>query len=61
MANTKEKQLVIIIRHGERLDNVDYHWVSRSDRPYDPPITKEGEKQATEAGDKFKGKVRELE
>ena len=57
MASKQDKQSVIIIRHGERLDNVDYNWVSRSDRPYDPPLTKEGEKQATEAGEKFKGKV----
>ena len=46
-----------MIRHGERLDNVDYGWAARAKRPYDPPITKEGVKQARKVGEKLKGKV----
>ena len=50
-------QRVFIIRHGERLDNVDYGWVMKSDRPYDPPLTDDGTKDALEAGLRFKDKV----
>ena len=40
---TKEtgRQVVIVIRHGERVDNVEYDWVIRSKHPYDPPLTEE--------------------
>ena len=51
-------QHVFIIRHGERLDNVDYEWVRRAERPYDPPLTEDGLREAREAGKRFKDKVR---
>ena len=51
-------QHIFITRHGERLDNVDYEWVRRADRPYDPPLTEDGEKEARDAGMRFKGKVK---
>ena len=50
-------QRVFIIRHGERLDNVDYDWVRWAERPYDPPLTDDGAKEASEAGERFKDKV----
>lgn len=53
----RQVQVVIVIRHGERIDNVDYDWVIRSKRPYDPPLTEVGVKQAWEVGSAFKGKV----
>ncbi len=55
--DTDTGQVVIVIRHGERIDNVDYDWVIRSKRPYDPPLTEVGVKQAREVGSAFKGKV----
>ena len=54
----KKVQHVFIIRHGERLDNVDYDWVRTAERPYDPPLTEDGVKEASEAGMRFKDKVR---
>ena len=53
----EERQYLFVIRHGERLDNVDYKWLDTAERPYDPPLTKRGEKQACEAANRFKGKV----
>lgn len=50
-------QHVFIIRHGERLDNVDYNWVVKSSRPYDPPITNDGEKEVIAAAERFKDVV----
>ena len=61
MARPREDpiQRVFIIRrrHGERLDNVDYDWVRWAERPYDPPLTDDGVKEASEAGERFKDKV----
>ena len=50
-------QRVIVIRHGERLDNVDYSWAETASRQYDPPITEAGVAQANEAAKKFVDKV----
>lgn len=50
-------QSLFVIRHGERLDSVDYSWRYKADRPYDPPITEEGVEQAKEAGKRFLDKV----
>lgn len=59
---SKEKprvnQRMIIIRHGERLDAVDYTWTDSAPRPYDPPLTECGLQQATAAGKRFIGKVK---
>ena len=49
-------QTVFVIRHGERIDHVDPHWVQKNERYYDPPLTKLGEGQAKEAGKVLKGK-----
>ena len=39
------------------MDNVDYGWVERAERPYDPPLTDDGIKEALEAGQRFKDEV----
>ena len=51
-------QRIIVIRHGERLDCVDYSWTDTAARPYDPPLTESGVQQARETGKRFVGKVR---
>ena len=53
-----EVQRIFIIRHGERLDNVDYGWVMKAERPYDPPLTEDGTREALVAGERFKDKVK---
>ena len=57
MAEKQKIQRIFIIRHGERLDNVDYEWELTAERPYDPPLTDDGTKQAFDAGLRFKDKV----
>ncbi|XP_064399217.1 uncharacterized protein LOC135345705 isoform X1 [Halichondria panicea] len=49
-SNQQEEQRVFVIRHGERIDHVDYSWVGKSDRPYDPPLTEQGVREAKDAG-----------
>ena len=53
----RTRQRLFIVRHGERLDNVDYSWVDTAERPYDPPITQTGVAEAKSAGERFTGKV----
>lgn len=57
MAEQRQVQHIFIIRHGERLDNVDYEWVMKAERPYDPPLTEDGTREALMAGERFKDKV----
>jgi len=51
---TSASQFVYIIRHGEREDDVNPNW--KSDRPWDPPLTERGKRQALEAGEFLAGK-----
>ena len=57
-ASEPVKQRLIIIRHGERLDNVDPDWERTTERPYDPPLTEDGEEEVRTVGqERFSGKV----
>ena len=60
MAGQQEEQRVFVIRHGERIDHVDYSWVGKSDRPYDPPLTEQGVREAKDTGHMLKGRVSQL-
>ena len=57
-ASEPVKQRLIIIRHGERLDNVDPYWERTAERPYDPPLTEDGEEEVRTVGqERFSEKV----
>ncbi|XP_058736804.1 uncharacterized protein LOC131609164 [Vicia villosa] len=43
-------QNVIVMRHSERLDNVEPTWVSTATRPWDPPLTQSGRVLAFKTG-----------
>ena len=43
-------QKMWVMRHGERLDEVDDSWQATTDRPYDPPLTAKGRGQAFARG-----------
>jgi broad specificity phosphatase PhoE len=43
-------QTVWIARHANRLDFVNPEWFNTAERPYDPPLSKDGFGQATELG-----------
>ena len=53
----EQKQSLFIIRHGERLDNVDFRWLRSAARPYDPPLTEKGKEQAKAVAEYLKDKV----
>lgn len=41
---------LVIVRHGERLDNVQPRWTNTAERPHDPPLTDRGREQADATG-----------
>ncbi|CAI8612421.1 unnamed protein product [Vicia faba] len=43
-------QNVIVMRHSERLDNVEPSWISTATRPWDPPLTHSGRVLAFQTG-----------
>jgi broad specificity phosphatase PhoE len=40
------ERVVWVARHAERLDFADADWAGRAERPYDPPLSVEGRRQA---------------
>ena len=61
LASGKDKggscQSIIVIRHGERMDVVNYEWKKTAARPYDTPLSERGVEQVREV---VKEKVRAL-
>ncbi|KAI4302822.1 hypothetical protein MLD38_038523 [Melastoma candidum] len=47
-------QHVIVMRHGDRLDNVDPMWTANAERPWDPPLAEEGRVRAFSVGRKLR-------
>ncbi|KAK7395574.1 hypothetical protein VNO78_16136 [Psophocarpus tetragonolobus] len=43
-------QNVVVMRHGERLDNFEPSWAVTAARPWDPPLAPAGRKRALETG-----------
>jgi broad specificity phosphatase PhoE len=43
-------QNVVIMRHGERLDNIDPSWASTASRQWDPPLAQAGRIRAFQMG-----------
>ncbi|XP_047318297.1 uncharacterized protein LOC124921657 [Impatiens glandulifera] len=47
-------QNVIVMRHGDRLDNFDPLWTTKATRPWDPPLFDAGKVRAFIAGQKLR-------
>lgn len=43
-------QNVVVLRHGDRLDNVDDKWLGQAARPWDPPLHETGVARAIRTG-----------
>ena len=37
-----KRQYLVVMRHGERMDEIDVSWRSTSKRPWDPPLSDKG-------------------
>ncbi|XP_054780569.1 uncharacterized protein LOC129288170 isoform X2 [Prosopis cineraria] len=47
-------QNVVVMRHGDRIDNFDPSWVTNAARPWDPPLILDGQIRAFVTGRKFR-------
>ena len=47
---------LIVMRHGQRVDEVDDGWEASTSRPWDPPLTPHGRDQSRKAGLRLQGK-----
>ncbi|DBA67670.1 TPA: hypothetical protein ACH3X2_001262 [Trebouxia sp. C0005] len=50
----KTRQLLIVMRHGERIDEVDKSWSAIAKRPFDPFLSDHGQDQAKKVAAKLK-------
>lgn len=44
--SSDDRQNLLVLRHGLRVDEVERDWVSTSSRPWDPPLAPQGLEQA---------------
>nr|GMC82838.1 Ubiquitin-associated and SH3 domain-containing protein [Ipomoea batatas] len=47
-------QYIVVMRHGDRLDNVDPLWITQSERPWDPPLHQQGKTRAFTIGQRLR-------
>jgi broad specificity phosphatase PhoE len=47
-------QRVVVMRHGDRIDQFNDMWVRRSQRPWDPPLASDGFERAWSIGRKLR-------
>jgi len=50
-------QNVVVMRHGDRIDNFEPMWVSSAARPWDPPLIQQGRVRAFATGRDFRKKL----
>ncbi|KAL3136249.1 hypothetical protein ABBQ32_007258 [Trebouxia sp. C0010 RCD-2024] len=49
-----KRQHLVVMRHGERIDEIDKTWSAQAARPYDPYLTPKGEEQAKAVAEHLK-------
>nr|XP_043619370.1 uncharacterized protein LOC122591210 [Erigeron canadensis] len=47
-------QNIVVMRHGDRIDNFEPLWTEKADRPWDPPLTLDGKVRAFCTGKKLR-------
>ncbi|KAG5231142.1 His Phos domain-containing protein [Salix suchowensis] len=55
--DAKHQQNVVVMRHGDRIDNVEPLWITTATRPWDPPLVEEGLSRAFRTGQQLKTKL----
>lgn len=54
---TMATQNVLVMRHGDRLDNFEELWVMKADRPWDPPLHQDGKIRPFCTGQKIRSNM----
>ncbi|GAV72136.1 His_Phos_1 domain-containing protein [Cephalotus follicularis] len=57
-ATNQKYQNVIVMRHGDRIDNSEPLWVSTAERPWDPPLAEAGRVRAFCTGRKLRSHLK---
>ncbi|KAJ6879061.1 hypothetical protein NC652_032576 [Populus alba x Populus x berolinensis] len=52
--DAKHQQNVVVMRHGDRIDNFEPSWLTTATRPWDPPLVEAGRLRAFRTGRKLK-------
>ncbi|MCL7037460.1 hypothetical protein MKW94_021219 [Papaver nudicaule] len=55
--NGKQIQHIVVMRHGDRIDNVEPLWISTAKRPFDPPLAEPGKVRAFCTGRKLRNNL----
>lgn len=50
-------QNVIVMRHGDRMDNFVPSWITTAERPWDPPLVDAGKTRAFNVGNEIRTRV----
>ena len=62
--NSAKKMFVVVARHGERWDYIQrdagHNWIATAARPWDPPLSPNGLKQATRLGEHLSQTLQEM-
>ncbi|CAL9245642.1 unnamed protein product [Arabidopsis halleri] len=56
-SNIHGHQNVIVMRHGDRLDNFEPLWTSTAARPWDPPLAQDGKNRAFRNGQRIRSQL----
>ncbi|CAN0920015.1 hypothetical protein LINGRAHAP2_LOCUS31789 [Linum grandiflorum] len=52
--DSQHYQNIVVMRHGDRMDNFDHNWTKTAPRPWDPPLVDSGLARAFDTGRKFR-------
>ncbi|KAL6981302.1 hypothetical protein U1Q18_022932 [Sarracenia purpurea var. burkii] len=53
-AENQQYQNIVVMRHGDRIDNVEPLWAATAARPWDPPLEESGKVRSFNTGRKFR-------
>ncbi|RZC69162.1 hypothetical protein C5167_032285 [Papaver somniferum] len=56
-SNGEQIQHIVVMRHGDRIDNVEPLWISTAKRPFDPPLAEPGKVRAFCTGRKLRNNL----
>ncbi|CAN8280223.1 unnamed protein product [Cochlearia groenlandica] len=57
-SNTDSYQNILMMRHGDRIDQIEPIWLDTASRPWDPPLSHDGTVRAFRTGQKIRSQIR---
>lgn len=53
-STTPTERTIWLLRHGERLDTIDSNWKKTAARPFDPPLSEQGQREAQQVAQRLR-------